>query len=308
MIYDLIIVGAGPSGLTSFIYSKRSFINSIIFEKLLPGGKLNKTEIVDNYPGFSSIKGIKLAKNFFNHAKKYKNDFNYDEILELNKKKDIFFLKTNDKIYKSKTVIICSGSIEKKLNVNNEEKFYNSGIYYCYICDGFLFKDKTIMIVGGGYNALESALYMSKIANKIYLIHRKEKFLTEEKIIEKVIKDSKIEIIFNYEIKEIKGKEKIDSVILKSTINKEKKYINIDGIFPCIGLSPYSNLVHFFNICDKDNYISIKSDCSTSIPGLFAAGDVARIDKNKIRQIVTSVSEGAIAAQSAIKYLKNISN
>lgn len=305
MSYDLIIIGAGPAGLTAAIYAKRALLKTLIFEKSLPGGKLNKTETVDNYSGFTSIKGPDLAKRMTEHAKYYEIEWKDEEIIEIKKHKEVFFLKTGaGNNFISKSVIIASGAVENKLKIPGEKEFINSGVSYCAICDGFLFRGKTIVVVGGGYSALETALYMSNIASDIYLIHRRENFRAEKEIVKKIQNSSKIKLLLNSVLSEIKGDEKVETAIIRDLTDDRLTELSIDGIFPCIGLSPYSTFIHELGICDREGYIHTENDCATSILGLFAAGDVARANEKKIKQIVTAVAEGAIAAQSAIKYLE----
>lgn len=303
MTYDLIIVGAGPAGLTAAIYAKRSLLKCLIFEKYLPGGKLNKTGEIDNYPGFNSIKGPEMAEKITNHVKDYEIDWKYEEVIKLKKKEKEFVLETTEgNTFTGKSVIVASGTIEKELNVKGEKEFFNLGVSYCVICDGFLFREKDVVIIGGGYSALEAALYMSSIANKVYLIHRTSDFRVEKEILERAKNDLKITFFINSFLVEIEGQKTVKKIIFKNGEKKEE--LTVSAVFPCIGLSPLSDLVHDLGVCDQQKYIQIKEDCSTSIPGLFAAGDVARINEKKIKQIVTAVAEGAIAAQYAIKYLK----
>jgi thioredoxin reductase (NADPH) len=224
-------------------------------------------------------------------------------VIKLKKEGGKFVLKTAEKnTFTSKSVIVASGTIEKELNVEGEEKFFNLGISYCVICDGFLYRAKNVAIVGGGYSALEAALYMSNIANEVYLIHRASDFRVEKEILGRVKNDPKITFFTNSFLVKIEGQKTVEKIIFKS--GEKIEMLTVGAVFPCIGLSPLSDLVHELGVCDQQKYIRIKEDCSTSVPGLFAAGDVARTNEKKIKQIVTAVSEGAVAAQYAIKYLK----
>ncbi|CAG8545867.1 11388_t:CDS:2 [Paraglomus brasilianum] len=279
MSYDLIIVGAGPAGLTAAIYARRALLKCLILEKSLAGGKLNKTADVDNYPGFTTIKGPELAEKMMEHTKHYEID---------------------------KAVIIASGAIEKELGIKGEREFTNQGVSYCAICDGFLFREKEVVVVGGGYSALETALYMSNVVSHVYLIHRRTEFRAEKEIVEKAQSNPKITFLLNSILTEIQGGEAVEKVIISNLADNKKSELLVNAVFPCIGLSPFSSFTHELGVCDKEKYIAIKDDCSTTVPGLFAAGDVARISQNKIKQIVTAVAEGAIAAQSVIKYLEKL--
>jgi len=225
----------------------------------------------------------------------------------LEKKEKEFIVKTNEgNDFTSKSVIIASGAVENQLKIKGEEELTNRGVSSCAICDGFLFRDKKVVVVGGGYSALETALYMSNIANQVYLVHRRETFRAEKEIVERAANNPKITFILNSVLTEIQGKEMVEKVIISNLVDNQKKELPVSAVFPCIGLSPFSSFVHELGICDREKYITIKEDCSTSVPGLFAAGDVARINQNKIKQIVTAVAEGAIAAQSVIKYLERL--
>jgi len=218
----------------------------------------------------------------------------------------LFEIKTKGETYSGKTVIISSGTIENKLKVPGEEEFTNFGVSYCAICDGFLFQNKVVAVVGGGYSACEAALYLSNIAKKVYLIHRGEKFRAEQEIEKQVRKNPRIELILNTVIDEIGGeiekKKKVTHFTIKSLKESQRNKIEINALFPCIGLLPYTNFLHDLNICDEKGYILVNEKGSTAIPGLFAAGDI--IHPERIRQIVTAVSDGAIAAQSASEYLR----
>ena len=304
MSYDLIIIGAGPAGLTAAIYARRALLKTLILEKSLPGGKLNKTAEVENYPGFTKVGGPELAQKFVEHARNYNIDLKEEEVILINKdNQKIFEVKTKNMLYSSKAVIIASGTKENQLKVPGETEFTNFGVSYCAICDGFLFKGKEVAVVGGGYSALETALYMSNVASKVYLIHRRDSFRAEKEIIAWVQRNPKITFFLNSLLTEIKGKEAVEKVVINNQENGQATELLVQAVFPCIGLLPFSKFAHELGICDRQNYITIKDDCSTMVPGLFAAGDVARTNENKIKQIVTAVAEGAIAAQSVIKYL-----
>ncbi|CAG8605277.1 9128_t:CDS:1 [Ambispora gerdemannii] len=305
MDYDLLIIGAGPAGLTAAIYAQRALLKTLMVEKSLAGGKLNKTADVDNYPGFITIKGPELAEKMVAQAKYYKIDWNEGEVVKLTKKENKFIIGTNEgNIFTSKVIIIASGAIENKLGVKGEKEFTNRGVSYCAICDGWLFRGQAVAIVGGGYSALEAALYMSNIASKVYLIHRRNSFRAEKEIVEHTQNNPQITFFLNSLLTEIKGNREVEKIIISNRENQTEQELLVRAVFPCIGLLPFSNFTHELGIHDQQNYITIKDDCSTEVPGCFAAGDVARINENKIKQIVTAVAEGAIAAQSVIKYLE----
>ncbi|CAG8757249.1 4553_t:CDS:2, partial [Ambispora leptoticha] len=198
-------------------------------------------------------------------------------------------------IYARRALLKCL-ILEKSLS--GEKELTNRGVSSCAICDGFLFRGKEVAVVGGGYSALETALYMSNVASQVYLVHRRETFRAEKEIVERAESNPKINFLLNSILTEIQGEEKVEKVIISNLLDDKKSELSVNAVFPCIGLSPFSSFTHELGICDGERYITIKDDCSTSVLGLFAAGDVARINQNKIKQIVTAVAEGAIAAQS----------
>ncbi|CAH1758451.1 13374_t:CDS:2 [Entrophospora sp. SA101] len=305
--HDLIIIGAGPAGLTAAIYAKRALLKTLIFEKDLAGGKLNKTAEVENYPGFSKIGGSELAIKMTEHA--------HEEVVELTKdEQEMFAVKTKNGTYFSKAVVIASGTVENKLKVPGEEEFTNFGVSYCAICDGFLFRGETVAVVGGGYSACEAALYLSNIAKKVYLIHRREQFRVDPEIEQQIKQNPRIKLIFNTIVSEIGGeiekkKKKITHLILKSSQTGKENFVQeklaVNALFPCIGLLPYTDFLHNLDVCDGKNYIVVNEKCATKIPGLLAVGDV--IHPERIKQIATAAGDGAIAAQAVTEYLRKTS-
>ena len=309
--YDLIIIGAGPAGLTAAIYAKRALLKTLLLEKDSAGGKLNKTAEVENYPGFVKIDGSELAQKLVEHVNNYNIDLKDEEVILINKvNQEIFEVKTKNTIYFSKAIIIASGTEENRLKVPGETEFTNFGVSYCAICDGYLFRGQIVAVVGGGYSACEAALYLSNIAKQVYLIHRREEFRVDQEIEQEVKQNSRIKLILNSAVSEIGGdteaEKKLTYLILeergKNGLVKKKLLIN--ALFPCVGLSPYTGFLHSLNICDGKNYINVNEKCATKISGLFAVGDVIR--PARIRQIVTATSDGSIAAQAVVEYLRSI--
>ncbi|CAG8544599.1 6696_t:CDS:10, partial [Racocetra fulgida] len=227
--------------------------------------------------------------------------------LKLEKKEKNFIVKTGEgNNFTSRAIVIASGAVEKELGIEGEKKFTNLGVSYCAICDGFLFRNQEVAVVGGGYSALETALYMSNVAKKVYFIHRRSEFRAEPEIVIQAQNNLKIIFLLNSVLTEIQGSEAVEKVLVSNLANNEKSELLVKAVFPCIGLAPFSSFAHELGVCDQENYIAIKDDCSTAVSGLFAAGDVARPTPNKIKQIVTAVAEGAIAAQSDFVVLENI--
>lgn len=301
-IYDLVIVGAGPAGISSAIYAKRAMLNVLVFEENLIGGKVNKTDSVENYAGFQMIKGKLLSKMMKEQLISLNFQIENQRVRTIKIVDDKnFLLETEKENFLAKSVIVATGTTEKKLEVEGERSLINRGVSYCAVCDGFLFKNKKVMVVGGGYSGCESAVYLSRIAKKVYLVHYSNELKVEMRLKRLVKSSKKIETILNSEVIKIVGKDKVDSSII--LINKkEEKKIQVDAVFPCIGLNPNTTLVNELKICDQAKYIEVIESCKTRILGLFSAGDVT---KKTHRQIATAIGDGASAAQSAIYYLNN---
>ncbi|MGL5591400.1 MAG: thioredoxin-disulfide reductase [Mycoplasmoidaceae bacterium] len=302
-IYDCLIIGAGPAGLTAAIYAQRAGLNCLIIEKDTPGGKMSKTAIIENYPGFKSIKGFEISLNMLNQAKEAGVTYFYGDVTNISKNNNIFELKIlNEESVFGKTVIIATGMKERKVDVPGEEKFYGNGVSYCAICDGVLYRGKEVVVVGGGNSAFEESIYLSELASKVYLIHRTDKFRAEQKIVDKVKSIPKIELITNTILKSINGEKQVTGVTTHNVINKNDRDIKIDGVFIFIGYNPETAFIDEKIVDIKENFIVTNEDMETKTPGLFSIGDV---NKKKFRQISTAVSDGTIAALNVKKYIEN---
>ena len=299
MKYDLIIVGMGPAGITAAIYAKRSGLNVLCLEKSMPGGLLNYIDKVDNFPGEINISGSDLSFKMFEQLKSLEVDYktrNVERIIiEDNLKKVII---SDDEYYYTKTVIIATGRSPKKLGLENERELYGKGISTCAICDGALYKDKVVAVVGGGNSAISEAIYLSNICEKVYVIHRRDILRADDKLIKCLTKKNNIEIIYNSNITAIeKENDRIKSIIIN-----EKDKIDISCLFTYIGFVPMTSFVNTLNILDENGYILVDCNFETSIKGIFAVGDII---KKEIYQIITSCGEGAVAAINASKYIES---
>ena len=295
-ILDCIVIGAGPAGLTAAIYLKRANINSIIIEKGPYGGKVNYTSMVNNYLGFQEVSGPDLAEKFYIHAMENGVEIISDEIVEVSKNNDMFIVKSTDEEYHARSVIVASGTEDKKLNLENAYKFEHKGISYCAICDGPLYKNKVVAIIGGGNSALEEALYLANITQKVYLIHRRNEFRGDKALIDLVKKNTNIELVMNANVIELKGENKLEAIALDNG-----QTLNVEALFPYIGQIPNYTFLKFDNLSNESGYIIVNSNMETSIDGLFAAGDVTN---NELKQIATASGNGAVAAQGVISYLR----
>lgn len=290
-MYDIIIVGAGPAGLTAAIYARRALKKVLVLEALNYGGQIINTLCIENYPANYKISGFDFATNIYNQAKDLGAEIKYEKVLEINENKEVITAKNK---YKAKAIILATGSCNRKLGLDNEEEFTGKGISYCATCDGAFYKDKIVAVVGGGNVALDDALYLSDIASKVYLIHRREEFRGEESLINQLKTKKNIEFIFNSNVTKINGKEKLESIEINNDYD-----ITIDGLFVAIGRIPNNDEFKLIKL-NKEGYVISSENCHTNVSFIFVAGDNR---EKEVRQLVTAVSDGAVAATEAIKYI-----
>lgn len=300
MNYDVLIIGGGPSGLTAGIYAVRAGLSVAIVEKQFAGGQIANTESVENYPALLNVSGFELATKMLEHAEKLGVKIIYDNVVncKFDNNGKVVELESGNEI-NAKTVILCAGATPRKLGLQNEDKFVGRGISYCATCDGAFYKDKIVAVVGGGNTAVSDCLYLAKFAKQVHLIHRRDKLRASKADTEKLI-NSGVNIIYNSVVSEIVGDNKISHIKLQNVENKEINEMQVDGVFVAIGQIPS-------NICpqidrDEYGYILANEDMKTNIDGVFVAGDVRQ---KKVRQVVTAVSDGAIAAEMANEYILN---
>lgn len=293
-MYDLIIIGAGPAGLTAGIYARRANLKTLILEKETIGGQISSSPLVENYPGFVSITGAELSNNFFEQAINLGVDFEIEEVLSI-EDGETKKIVTDSNVYECRSIIIACGAKYRRLGLEHEEELIGNGIHFCATCDGAFYKDKTVAVIGGGNTAVQNALYLSSICKNVYLIYRKDKLKAEKTLIEKIQNQNNIEILYNSTITKLMGSP------LEKVIINETKELSIEGLFISIGLEPNTNIIN--NLLDKDNnnYI-VSSDCTTKRDGIFVAGDCRQ---KEVRQVTTATNDGTIAATLAIKYIEN---
>ncbi|WJG70829.1 thioredoxin-disulfide reductase [Spiroplasma ixodetis] len=306
--YDLVLIGGGPAGMTAAIYAQRANLKTVIIEKYIVGGKMIKTSEIENYPGYDYILGPELSEKMQKQVEKLQVEFVTDEVIKItdseNHKIKTVLLSSGDVLI-AKGVIIATGSLERKIGVPGEEEYANRGVSYCAVCDGALFKNKIISVVGGGYAACEESLYLTRFTNKVNLIHRRHQFRADDKTVNKVKNNENINLITDHVVLKVLGtedKKKVGKLEIQNIKTKEISEITTDALFPYIGSDPVTKFVKDLDICDSNGYIIVNDKCQTKIPGLYAAGDV--IAKN-LRQIVTAVNDGAIAAQYLINFIDN---
>ncbi|MGC8502137.1 thioredoxin-disulfide reductase [Desulfurella sp.] len=304
-MYDVVIIGGGPAGLTAGIYAARSGLKTIILEEKVFGGQIVFSADLENYPGFpEGISGMDVIDKFLEQAKKFEVEISYDGVEKI--ENDISckrVILTNKSCITTKTIILTTGASADRLGCPGEAKFIGKGVSYCATCDGAFFKGKTVAVVGGGDSALEEALYLANLVKKIYLIHRRDQFRAVKILQDRVKKSNKIEIVFDSSVKEILGDKFVKGVLIENVKTKQQSRLDIDGIFIYIGLTPNSKFVSDLIQTDEYGYIITNEEMETNIPGIFAAGDVR---KKSLRQVVTACADGAIAASNAQKYIEKM--
>ena len=300
-MYDIVIVGAGPAGLTAAIYALREEKKVVILEKETIGGKITSSSKIENYPGFKSISGMDFANNLYEQVIDLGGEINIEEVLSIENGK-VKKVITDENTYETKSIIIASGSKYKTLNLDNEEDLIGNGISFCTVCDGSFYKNKDVCVVGGANSALNSALYLSKICNKVYLIVRGSKLKGDKKVIDDVLSANNIEVLYNTTVNEY-VLDSDELVAIEVNNNESKKRLNVECVFLAIGQSPEIEYLNNLVKVDENNYVLASEDCITNIDGIFVAGDVRKKD---VRQLTTAVSDGTNAAINAINYLKEV--
>lgn len=293
MDFDVIIIGAGPAGLTAALYCGRADLKTLILESTGAGGQLNYIYEIDNYPGFFG-KGTELAEKFRGQALKFGGVFSSERVLEINSLDNgVKAVKTRKNEYRAKAVIIATGATPRTLGAIGEKEFTGKGVSYCATCDGAFFKDKTVSVVGGGNTAFQDALYLSKFCHAVYLIHRREAFRASAFLVNKVKSNSKIIMRTNEVVEEIKGNDMVNSLVLKNTASSAISTIDTSALFIAAGRVPNSDFAKNILTLDENGYILTDVNMKTNIDGIYAVGDVR---KSPLRQILTAAADGAIAA------------
>ena len=297
---DTIIIGSGPAGLSASIYIKRANLNVLVIEKDYEGtGQVAESGKVDNYLGIPGISGYELGEKFREHALKAGVNFLEANVINIKKQKDNILRVEleNGEYVEAKTIIYAAGATHRRLNVLGEEKYLGRGVSYCAICDGAFYKNKVVAVIGGGDVALDDAVYLSEIAKKVYLIHRRKEFRGAESTLNLLKEKENVEILIDSEVDSILGDDKVTGILLKN-----KREIILDGIFSAIGMTPKTEILKELIDLDEYGYVKANETGKTNLNGFFVAGDVR---KKELRQIVTAVSDGANAATSAINYIRD---
>ncbi|MBS3808884.1 MAG: thioredoxin-disulfide reductase [Desulfobacterales bacterium] len=302
-MYDLIIIGGGPAGLTAGMYAMRAALKTVLIEQGVAGGQVAVTEQVDNYPGFIEIGGFELCEKFLEHAKWYGLEILEKEAVAAEPGIECHSVRLSDgTLLKSHAVILATGGTSRQLEVPGENENFGKGVSYCATCDGFFFRDKTVAVVGGGDTALEDALYLSKVARKVYIIHRRDAFRGSKILQERVFSEPGIEIIFNSVVTEIRaGLGGVERIGLKDTQTGEGRDLEVEGVFIFVGFLPNNVLVPAGIKTNKTGYVITDEKCETDIPGIFAVGDLREKYAN---QIVLAAADGCTAALASAHYIE----
>ena len=298
-MYDIIIVGAGPAGLTAAIYARRANKNVLVFEAKAYGGQIINTLDIENYPVEEHISGFDFATKLYNQVKNLGAEVKFEKVVDIKDNKTSKEVTTNKGTYEAKTIILATGADNRKLGLENEDELLGKGISYCATCDGAFYKHKIVAVQGGGNTALEDAEYLSEICDKVYLIHRRDEFRADEKIVNKLKKKENIEFVLNTTITKINGQDKLESIEVKDNTGNTKT-LEINGLFIAIGRIPENqNFAKLINL-NEAGYVEAGEDCHTNVNGIYVAGD-NRV--KLVRQLVTAAGDGAVAATEAIKYI-----
>ncbi|WCK54131.1 thioredoxin-disulfide reductase [Aneurinibacillus sp. Ricciae_BoGa-3] len=302
-IYDVIIAGAGPAGMTAAVYTSRANMTTLMIERGIPGGQMANTEEIENYPGYESILGPDLSNKMFEHAKKFGAEYQYGDIKEVIDGDPYKIVKVGDKEFKAKSVIITTGAEHRELGVPGEKELSGRGVSYCAVCDGAFFRGKELVVVGGGDSAVEEGTFLTRFATKVTIIHRRNELRAQKILQKRAMENEKVDFIWNTTVKEIRGEGVVQSVLLQNTETGEETEFKADGAFIYVGMDPLSSCVKNLGITNEAGYIETDERMATRIPGIFAAGDVR---EKTLRQVVTATGDGADAALSAQHYVENL--
>lgn len=300
--FDIIILGGGPAGLSAGIYAARGALKTAIIDISMFGGQPSNYLELENYPGFSLVGGYDLMEKFEEHVDKFGVEkFPMEEIQSINLEGEIKTIETIERKFNAKAVIIATGAQPKKLGVVGEKEFLSRGVSYCAVCDGAFYKDKVVAVVGGGNAAVEEAMYLTKFATKVYLIHRRDELRADKIVQERAFKNKKLEFVWDSVVNEIHGTDLVNEVIIQNVKTQEISSLKIDGIFPYIGFTPNSDMVASMLETNQGGFIKTDENMRTSQNGVWAIGDIRT---TPLRQVITAAADGAVAACDAVRFLE----
>ena len=299
-MYDTIIIGAGPAGMTAALYAARSNLKVALIEGGLPGGQMNNTSDIENYPGYANISGPELAEKMFEPLENLGVEHLYGFVKNIEDHGDVKKVITDDEEFETRTVIVATGSKHRLLGVPGEEELNSRGVSYCAVCDGAFFRDQDLLVVGGGDSAVEEAIFLTQFAKSVTIVHRRDELRAQKVLQDRAFANDKINFIWDSVVKEIKGENRVESVVIENVKTGQVTEQAFGGVFIYVGLDPVSDFVQELQIRDQAGWIVTDDHMKTSVAGVFAVGDVRQ--KN-LRQVTTAVGDGAIAGQEAYKYI-----
>ncbi|MGS4811095.1 thioredoxin-disulfide reductase [Streptococcus sp. Z554] len=299
-MYDTIIIGAGPAGMTAALYAARSNLKVALIEGGLPGGQMNNTSDIENYPGYANISGPELAEKMFEPLENLGVEHLYGFVEKIEDHGDIKKVITDDEEFETRTVIVATGSKHRLLGVLGEEELNSRGVSYCAVCDGAFFRDQDLLVVGGGDSAVEEAIFLTQFAKSVTIVHRRDKLRAQKVLQDRAFANEKINFIWDSVVKEIKGENRVESVVIENVKTNQVTEQAFGGVFIYVGLDPVSDFTKDLQIQDESGWIVTDDHMKTSVAGVFAVGDVRQKD---LRQVTTAVGDGAIAGQEAYKYI-----
>ena len=299
-MYDTIIIGAGPAGMTAALYAARSNLKVALIEGGLPGGQMNNTSDIENYPGYANISGPELAEKMFEPLENLGVEHLYGFVKNIEDHGDVKKVITDDEEFETLTVIVATGSKHRLLGVPGEEELNSRGVSYCAVCDGAFFRDQDLLVVGGGDSAVEEAIFLTQFAKTVTIVHRRDELRAQKVLQDRAFANEKINFIWDSVVKEIKGENRVESVVIENVKTNQVTEHAFGGVFIYVGLDPVSDFVQELQIRDQAGWIVTDDHMKTSVAGVFAVGDVRQKD---LRQVTTAVGDGAIAGQEAYKYI-----
>lgn len=303
-IYDVVIIGAGPAGMTAAVYTSRANLSTLMLERGVPGGQMANTEEVENYPGYDHILGPELSTKMFDHSKKFGAEYAYGDVKEVIDHKQFKEINCGSKSYKARAIIIAAGAQYKKIGVPGEKELGGRGVSYCAVCDGAFFKNKELIVVGGGDSAVEEGVYLTRFASKVTIVHRRDELRAQKILQDRAFANEKIDFIWNHTVKQInESNGKVGGVTLVDTTTGEEQEVKTDGVFIYIGMEPLTKPFVSLGITNENGYIVTNERMETKVDGIFAAGDIR---EKTLRQIVTATGDGSIAAQNAQHYVEEL--
>lgn len=303
-LYDVIVIGSGPAGLTAGIYGRRAGLSTLVIEEnYIQGGQILNTYEVDNYPGLPGIGGMDLADKMKDHMMAQGTDILRARVTGITVEGDVKVVHTPKEEVRGKTVILAAGAVHRKLGVPGEEEFTGRGVSYCATCDGAFFRDKTVAVIGGGDVAVEDAIFLARACKKVYMIHRRDELRAAKSLQEALFHTPQVEMCWNKTVSEIGGEQQVQWITVDSTTGEESVRLDVDGVFVAVGITPDTEFVKDLVQLDKGGYIVAGEDGKTSVPGIYAAGDIRT---KPLRQIITAAADGANCITSVEEYLREL--